>query len=137
MIVYTEPELYWLVFTITMTALLWIPQIVHSIFRVGPKKAFLYPDQAAKEYADWAIRAKAAHNNAVENLIIFAPLTLIVLLLNVSTQLTALAAAIYFFSRALHFIMHIIALPLMRTVCFLVGFACQFVMVFTLFVAIL
>ena len=73
-----SPEIYWLALTVLMTALLWIPQILHSVFRAGPNKAFLYPDEAAKEYADWAIRSKAAHNNAVENLVIFAPLALAV-----------------------------------------------------------
>ena len=69
-----SPEIYWFVLTVLMTALLWIPQILHSVFRAGPKKAFLYPDEAAKQYADWAIRSKAAHNSAVEELGICAPL---------------------------------------------------------------
>ena len=41
----TSPELYWLVLTITMTALMWVPQIIQSIFKVGLKTAFLYPDE--------------------------------------------------------------------------------------------
>jgi uncharacterized MAPEG superfamily protein len=122
-----SPEIYWLVLTVLMTALLWIPQILHSVFRAGPNKAFLYPDEAAKEYADWALRSKAAHNNAVENLVIFAPLVLLVLLLNIGNELTALTTLVYFITRVFHYVMHVLAIPLMRTIAFLIGFACQII----------
>ena len=115
-----------------MTGLLWIPQIIHSVFKAGPTTAFLYPDEATKQYAEWAKRSKAAHKNAVENLIIFAPLTILVVILGTETDITAIAATIYFFARAVHFVMHIIAVPLMRTLMFLVGFACQMAMAINL-----
>ena len=126
-------ELYWLILTITMTGLLWIPQIIHSVLKVGPTKALLYPNEATTHYADWAKRSKAAHNNAVENLIIFAPLTILVVTLGVQNEMTAIAASVYFFARAVHFFMHTLAVPLMRTLMFLIGFACQIVMAFTIF----
>jgi uncharacterized MAPEG superfamily protein len=125
-------EFYWLILTITMTGLLWIPQIIHSVFKAGPTTAFLYPDEATKQYAEWAKRSKAAHNNAVENLIIFAPLTILVVILGTETDITAIAATVYFFARAVHFVMYIIAVPLMRTLMFLVGFACQMAMAINL-----
>ena len=68
-------EFYWLILTITMTGLFWIPQIIHSIFKAGPITALLYPDEATKQYAEWAKRSKAAHKNAVENLIIGSDVT--------------------------------------------------------------
>ena len=96
MIDISSPEICWLVLTVVLTALLWIPQILHSILRAGVKTAFLYPDKAATHYADWAVRSKAAHNNAVENLVIFAPLVLLVLLLDAGDELTALTTLVYF-----------------------------------------
>ena len=126
-------ELYWLLLTITMTGLLWIPQIIHSVLKVGPTKALLYPNEAATHYADWAKRSKAAHNNAVENLIIFAPLTILVVILGAENEMTAITASVYFFARAVHFFMHTLAVPLMRTLMFLIGFACQIVMALTIF----
>jgi len=132
----TSPELYWLVLTITITALMWGPQIIQSIFKVGLKTAFLYPDEAATHYASWAKRAKLAHSNAVQNLVIFAPLTLLVLALGLSSDMTAYIAIIYFFARTFHYIMHIIAIPLTRTICFLIGVACQIVMAATIFNAL-
>ena len=128
MIDISSPDIYWLVLTVVLTALLWIPQILHSILRAGIKTAFLYPDEAATHYADWAVRSKAAHNNAVENLVIFAPLVLLVLLLDAGDELTALTTLIYFLTRIVHYVMHVLAIPLMRTVAFLIGFVCQLIL---------
>ena len=120
-------EIYWLTLTVVMTSLLWIPQILNSLLKSGPKKAFLYPDAAAQQYSDWAQRSKAAHSNAVQNLVIFALLIILLILLGFENDLTALAALFYFISRILHYILHILAIPLLRTVAFLIGFACQLV----------
>ena len=128
MIDISSPEIYWLVLTVVLTALLWIPQILHSILRAGIKTALLYPDEAATQYADWAVRSKAAHNNAVENLVIFAPLVLLVLLLDIGNELTALTTLVYFTTRVFHYVMHVLAIPIMRTIAFLIGFACQLIL---------
>ena len=48
MIDINSPEIYWLTLTVIMTALLWIPQILNSLIKSGPIKAFLYPDAAAQ-----------------------------------------------------------------------------------------
>ena len=128
MIDISSPEIYWLVLTVVLTALLWIPQILHSILRAGIKTALLYPDEAATQHADWAVRSKAAHNNAVENLVIFAPLVLLVLLLDIGNELTALTTLVYFTTRVFHYVMHVLAIPIMRTIAFLIGFACQLIL---------
>ena len=128
MIDISSPEIFWLVLTVVMTALLWIPQILHSILRAGIQTALLYPDKAATQYADWAVRSKAAHNNAVENLVIFAPLVLLVLLLDIGNELTALTTLVYFTTRVFHYVMHVLAIPIMRTIAFLIGFACQLIL---------
>ena len=125
-------EIYWLFLTITMTSLLWIPQIINSVLNVGVMKAFLYPDEAATHYSEWAKRSKAAHKNAVENLIIFGPLTILVLILGAENEVTEITVSVYFFARAVHYFMHIFAIPLIRTLMFLIGFACQIVMAFTI-----
>ena len=127
MIDINSSEIYWLTLTVIMTALLWIPQILNSLIKSGPAKAFLYPDAAAEHYSDWAQRSKAAHNNAVQNLAIFAPLVVLLILLDLGNDLTGLTAMIYFISRFLHYILHVLAIPLLRTVAFLIGFACQLV----------
>ena len=129
-------EVYWLTLTIIMTALLWIPQIVNSLLTSGPIKAFLYPDTAAQQYSDWAQRSKAAHSNAVQNLVIFAPLVILLVLLDLENELTAFTSMLYFITRVFHYILHVLAIPLLRTIAFLIGFACQLVMGFSILVSL-
>ena len=98
--------------------------------------AFLYPDNATAHYAEWANRSKSAHNNAVENLIIFTPLVLLVVLLDIGNEWTRIASLVYFLARLVHYIMHVLAIPLMRTLAFLVGFGCQLVVGICILIAI-
>ena len=126
------PEIYWLTVTIIMTALLWIPQIINSVIKSGPIKAFLFPDAASQFYSDWAQRSKAAHNNAVQNLVIFSLLVILLLFLGLENDLTGLASMTYFMTRLLHYIMHVLAIPLLRTIAFLIGFGCQLIIGFTI-----
>ena len=92
-------------------------------FKSWTNKSFFYPDEATTQYADWAKRYKAAYNNAVKNSIIVAPLTILVATLGANNEMTTIAASVYFFSRAVHFFMYTFAVPLMRTLMFLIGFA--------------
>ncbi len=120
-----SPELVWLTRVAALTALLWVPYILQLIVQLGPVAAVWDPTGAHPHNADWALRAKRAHYNAVENLVVFAPLALMVGLLGHGDGLTASAAAIYFWVRLGHYVVHILALPVVRTVLFLIGFGCQ------------
>lgn len=119
------PELYWLTLTCLLTGLLWLPYILQLIVQLGPVQAIWDPTGAHPHDADWALRAKRAHYNAVENLAVFAPLVLVVTLTGTGTALTATAASAYFFLRLAHYLVHTVALPVIRTVVFLGGWACQ------------
>lgn len=122
------PELYWLTLTCLMTGLLWVPYILQLIVQLGPVRAIWDPTGAHPHEADWALRAKRAHYNAVENLAVFAPLVLIVQISGVGHATTATAAAAYFFLRAAHYLIHLAAVPVLRTVVFLGGWVCQMVL---------
>jgi uncharacterized MAPEG superfamily protein len=123
-----QPELYWLTLTCLMTGLLWVPYILQLIVQLGPVQAIWDPTGAHPHDADWALRAKRAHYNAVENLVVFAPLVLVVVLTGTGTALTATAAAAYFFLRLAHYLIHTAAVPVLRTVVFLGGWLCQMVL---------
>jgi uncharacterized MAPEG superfamily protein len=123
-----QPELYWLTLTCLMTGLLWVPYILQLIVQLGPVQAIWDPTGAHPHDADWALRAKRAHYNAVENLVVFAPLVLVVVLTGTGTALTATAAAAYFFLRLAHYLIHTAAMPVLRTVVFLGGWLCQMVL---------
>ena len=74
-----------------------------------------------------------AHDNAIENLIIFAPLVLILNDLDYSTKWTVLACAVYFWSRVAHLIVYTLGLPVFRTLAFTVGFLAQAVLALAIF----
>jgi len=122
------PDLYWLTITLIMTGLFWAPYIVQLMVQLGPVKAVWDPTGAHPHDADWALRAKRAHYNAVENMAVYAPLVILVSALGLNDELTAGAAVLYFWIRLAHFFIHIFALPAIRTIAFLIGFGCQMTM---------
>lgn len=130
--VQTSPELFWLTLVALLTALLWVPYILQLIAQMGVMGALMDGEGTHPHKAEWALRAKRAHYNAVENLVVFAPLALAVHVLGASTTATALAVAVYFWARLAHYLFHLFAVPVVRTLAFLVGWACQIVLGLTL-----
>ncbi len=125
-------ELYWLTLTALMTGLFWTPYILNRFAEIGIIPALVNPNVEPTPEAPWAGRMMKAHKNAVENLAVFAPLVLVVHLSATSTSLTAAAAMIYFFARLVHYIVYTLGVPAMKTVMFLIGFACQMILGFTI-----
>jgi len=125
-------EVYWLVLTILMTAIMWVPYVVNRIIEMGVVPAFMDRYGVTEAKAAWANRMMAAHVNAVENLVLFAPLVILVVMFNAGTADTALAVKIYFFARLAHFLLFTLATPLLRVVSFLVGFGAEMVLVMAL-----
>ena len=121
-------ELFWLTLTVILTGLLWVPYVVNRITVRGVSGAMANPTRTDKPQAEWANRLMFAHDNAVENLIVFAPLVLILNAADVSTPTTVLACAVYFWSRVVHLIVYTAGLPILRTLAFVVGFAAQAVL---------
>ena len=117
-------ELGYLTWVTTFTALMWVPYILNMIMVRGLLDAVGYPENP-EPMAPWAERMKAAHYNAIENLVVFAALVLIAHAAGIHNQATALAAAIYFWARVIHFVAYTFRIPWVRTLAFVVGFACQ------------
>jgi uncharacterized MAPEG superfamily protein len=91
------------------------------------------PSRNDKPHAEWATRLMFAHDNAIENLIIFAPLVLILAEIDYSSKWTALACAVYFWARVAHLIVYTLGLPVFRTLAFTVGFLAQAVLALAIF----
>ena len=125
------PELYWLTLTVAMTGVLWVYVFV-LIPQLGLAPALRDPQHDTPYAAGWAQRAQRAHGNAVENLAVFAPLVLLLHAAGISTPLTVTACAVYFFARALHFLVYVAAVPWARTPLFMVSFLAQAVLALTL-----
>ncbi|HEY8119226.1 MAG TPA: MAPEG family protein, partial [Methylophilaceae bacterium] len=81
----------------------------------------------------WAQRMMAAHTNAVENLVIFAPLVLATQDLSIATPATAFACALYFWSRLVHYVVYTLGIPVLRTLAFVGGFVAQAILVLAIF----
>ncbi len=128
-------ELFWLVMTTAMTGLMWIPYILDRIMVRGLMGAMSNPAPDDRPQSPWAKRLMAAHVNAVENLIIFAPLVLTTqdLNVNLATPTTTLACQLYFWSRLVHAVVYTAGLPVLRTLAFVGGFVAQAMLVLALF----
>ena len=117
-------ELMSLTWVVALTAVIWVPYILNTIAVRGLMDAVGYPENPAP-LAGWAQRMKAAHYNAVENLVVFAALVLIANAAGISNDMTVLACEIYFWARLVHLLAYTFAIPFVRTLAFAVGWICQ------------
>lgn len=126
-------ELFWLTLTVILTGLLWVPYILNRMQVRGLSGTLANPSRVDKPQAEWANRMMFAHDNAVENLIIFAPLVLILNAIDYSSTYTVLACNVYFWSRLAHAIVYTLGIPVFRTLAFTVGFLAQVVLTLAIF----
>ena len=120
-----SPELFYTTLAAAFTGIIWIPIILNRVREMGVWPALKNPQPDVRPESDWAYRLAHAHTNAIENLAVFAPLAIVVHVLNLGTALTATAASVYLFSRIAHAVIYAFAIPLLRTIAFLAGFASQ------------
>lgn len=115
-------ELQFLILTATATLLMWLPYMLARILTRGLTATLANPAPTMPADPAWAERARRAHANAVENLVVFATLVLAAAVMGVSTPATMFAAKLYFVSRLAHYIVYAAGLPVVRTLAFTGGF---------------
>jgi uncharacterized MAPEG superfamily protein len=120
-----SPELVYTALSAALTGVLWLPIIFNRLREMGIWKALKNPEPDVRPHANWAYRLGHAHRNAVENLVVFAPLAMAVHMLGLGTPATATAAALFLWSRLAHALIYACGIPLLRTLAFVVGFAAQ------------
>jgi len=116
-------EFTMLTWVIALTAIAWVPYILNTIMVRGLVDAVGYPDDP-KPLSAWAERMKKAHYNAVENLVLFAPLVLMLHALGTSNETTVMACTVYFWARVVHYVVYTLGIPWLRTLTFTVGWVC-------------
>src|SRR3954465_9130424 len=126
-------ELFWLTLTVVLTGILWIPYTINRCQIRGLGGAMANPSRADKPQSEWANRLMFAHDNAGENLVLFAPLVLILNAIDYSSKWTVLACAVYFWSRVAHLIVYAMGIPVFRTLAFTAGFLAQAVLALMIF----
>lgn len=124
-------ELTSLTWVAALTTVLWIPYILNMIMVRGLADAVGYPDDP-KPLAPWAARMKAAHYNAVENLVVFAAVVLTLNAVGISNETTVLACTVYFWARVAHFLVYGFGIPWLRTLTFAVGWICTVALILQL-----
>ena len=116
-------ELFYLLLTAILTGVLWIPVVIGYVSSRGPLKPSDYKIAPTAVLPHWVNRANRAHINAVENLAPFATVVLVAHAVGVSTAMTGIAAAVYFYARVAHAVLHIsgFSLFMARTVMFTIA----------------
>ena len=125
-------ELMSLTWVLTLSAVMWVPYILNMIMVRGLEDAVGYP-QDPKPLAPWAERMKKAHYNAVENLVLFAALVLMLNALGISNDTTVLASNVYFWARLVHYVVYSAGVPWLRTLSFAVAWLCIVALLVQLF----
>ena len=115
-------ELFWLSLTAMMTGVLYLPYVLDRIAVRGLMGTLANPSPDDKPLHAWAQRAKQAHYNAVENLVVFAALVAAAQFAGVSTPLTAMGCMLYFWGRLAHYLVYTAGIPVLRTLSFSVAF---------------
>lgn len=116
-------ETKWLIWTLAVGALFVLPYVLDRILGRGLFGAMANPSPADKPQSGWADRAQAAHQNFVENIVIFAPLVILIQVLDMSSPLTTQAAMVFFGARVAHYVIYVLGIPVLRTLAFLIGYA--------------
>jgi len=118
-----KSELLYLLLTAILTSLLWIPVVIGYVTARGTLKPENYRVAPTSALPAWVNRANRAHLNAVENLAPFAAVVLIAYAVGLSTSATQACAAVYFYARLAHAVIHISGFGLLmaRTVAFTVA----------------
>jgi uncharacterized MAPEG superfamily protein len=116
------PELYVLTLVCVATALMWVPYMGARILTRGLARTLGNPDPASPPDPPWAERARRAHANAVENLVVFATLVIVTALVGASTPTTVLACQVYLGARLVHYVVYVAGIPVVRTLAFAAGF---------------
>jgi len=117
-------ELTYLALSSVLTGLLWVPYVLDLILVRGVIDAVGYPENP-KPIAKWAQRLRAAHYNAVENLVVFAALVLVAHAAGIHSAAIATSAMVYFWARVVHAVAYTFAVPWVRTLAFVAGVGAQ------------
>ncbi len=107
-------ELTYLLLVTILTGVLWIPVVIGYVMSRGPLKPSDYVVAPTSPLPPWVNRANRAQVNAVENLVTFAIVVLVANAAGVSNSVTENSAAVYFYARAAHAVVHITGFSLFR-----------------------
>ncbi len=118
-----KTELFYLLLTAILTGVLWIPVVTGYTSAGRRLTPATYKVASTTPLPDWVNRANRAHLNAVESFAPFAALVLVAQATGLSNGVTAACAAVFFYARLAHAVIHLsgFGLLLARTIVFTVA----------------
>ena len=117
-------ELGYLAAVTMLTLFMRVPWMLNKVSGRGLTVVVGYPEESVP-LSGWARRLWVAHEDALQSLLIFAILVIVVHLSDAADATTRIVAAVYFWARALHVCAYLLVLPWVKTVAYLVGFGAQ------------
>jgi len=119
-----------------LVMLLRVAWMVDKVRIRGLAKVTGYPADS-EPLSPWGHRAWIAHEDAVQNLVVFGALVSALYLAGESGVLTRGAALLYFGGRLVHAGAYLFAVPHLKTAAFLAGFAAQVILAGCLIAAVI
>jgi uncharacterized MAPEG superfamily protein len=115
-----KPELMLLIWAVALTVVQMLVAATGSFMQAG-----LMPLVGNREnfpaLTGWAGRADRAHNNMLENLVLFAALVLVAVVSSKTNQTTLLGAQLFFWARLAYAVIYLAGIPWLRTGVWLVS----------------
>lgn len=129
-------ELAYLAAATLLTLLIRVGWMLNKVQVRGLGVVVGYPKES-KPLSEWGHRLWVAHEDAIQSLVTFAVLVIIVQLSGLTGQSTAIAAAVYFWARLLHASAYLFALRWAKTIAYLSAFFSQLWLLWILFNSLL
>lgn len=114
-------DLWMLAAAVLLQWLLLMIAATPRLLRNGVPWAFGNRDTASVPLAPWALRADRASANLQENLVLFAPLVLLVHVAGIANATTALGAQIFVAARIAHAAVYLAGIPMLRTLVWIIS----------------
>ena len=115
-----SPDLKYLLFSVVLTAVQVVIAAAAANHVVGLTTLAGNRDRLP-EYTGFAGRAKRAHLNMLENMVVFTALVLIAAVAGKANAMTAMGALIFFWARLIYAVIYLLGIPWLRTLAWVVS----------------
>lgn len=115
-----QPELSLLVWSVGLAFVQMLIAVSGATLQVG-LVTLAANREGLPEMRGWAGRARRAHLNMLENLVLFAPLVIVAVLSNNTNSTTLLGAQLFFWARLVHAVIYLAGIPWARTLVWVVS----------------
>jgi uncharacterized MAPEG superfamily protein len=115
-----KPEMMILVWCVALTVVQMLVATIGAQLQVGlPMLAGNH--EKFPEITGWAGRARRAHYNMLENLVLFASLVLVATIAGKTNDMTVMGAQVFLWARVAYALIYLIGIPWLRTLAWAVS----------------